>query len=59
MAIPGYQEFMYPFLNHLKDGKEHSLQSMYKSMAEHFHLTEELRSILFCAALTYVVFSNQ
>lgn len=41
MAIPGYQEFMYPFLEHLKDGKEHSLQSIYKAMAEHFQLTEE------------------
>lgn len=41
MAVPGYQEFMYPFLQHLEDGKEHTLQELYVSLASHFHLSEE------------------
>lgn len=40
MEFPGYQKFMYPFLNHLKDEKEHSLQEMYKAMADYFELDE-------------------
>lgn len=41
MAIPGYQDFMYPFLNKLSDGKEYTLQNLYVILAEHFNLTEE------------------
>lgn len=41
MAVPGYQEFMYPFLQMLKDGKEHRLQDLYIELAERFNLTEE------------------
>lgn len=41
MAVPGYQEFMYPFLQILKDGKEHRLQDLYVSLAEHFELTDK------------------
>src|SRR5699024_5603942 len=41
MSIPGYQEFMYPFLELLKDGEEHSLQSIYQEMADYFNLSEE------------------
>lgn len=41
MAVPGFQEFMYPFLLKLRDGKEHRLQDLYKELAEHFNLTEE------------------
>lgn len=40
MAVPGYQEFMYPFLKQLADGKEHSLQEMYELLARHFNLSE-------------------
>lgn len=40
MAVPGYQEFMYPFLQQLADGKEHSLQDMYELLARHFNLSE-------------------
>src|SRR5690625_3444382 len=41
MSVPGYQEFMYPFLELLKDGKEHTLQSIYQEMAVYFNLTEK------------------
>ncbi|MCF3944910.1 restriction endonuclease [Oceanobacillus alkalisoli] len=41
MSIPGYQEFMYPFLQILKDGREHRLRDLYKKLADHFNLAEE------------------
>ncbi|MBZ5201990.1 restriction endonuclease [Planomicrobium chinense] len=41
MAIPGFQEFMYPFLEVLKDGKEHSLKEVYGRLAEEFKLSNE------------------
>ncbi|WP_298827538.1 restriction endonuclease [uncultured Planococcus sp.] len=43
MAIPGYQEFMYPFLNMLEDGQEHSLRESYIRLADEFNLTEQER----------------
>lgn len=41
MAIPGYQEFMYPFLKQLEDGKDYELQELYVKLANHFTLTPE------------------
>ncbi|CDO02968.1 hypothetical protein BN988_01450 [Oceanobacillus picturae] len=41
MAIPGFQDFMYPFLQILGDGKEHRLQDLYKELANHFQLTDD------------------
>lgn len=41
MTIPTYEQFMYPFLEHLKDGEEHTLQELYKILPEDFGLTEE------------------
>ncbi|MCA1026582.1 restriction endonuclease [Cytobacillus kochii] len=41
MTIPGYQDFMYPFLQQLKDGKEHRLQDLYRELADYFNLDEE------------------
>lgn len=41
MAVPGYQEFIYPFLKQLEDGKEYRLQDLYEILAKHFGLTEE------------------
>ncbi|RYL92566.1 restriction endonuclease [Sporolactobacillus sp. THM19-2] len=40
MTVPGYKEFMYPFLQILKDGKEHRLQDLYSDLAEYFDLTD-------------------
>lgn len=40
MAIPKFQDFLYPFLIQLKD-KEASTQEMKDALVEHFHLTEE------------------
>ncbi|MGJ9460000.1 winged helix-turn-helix domain-containing protein [Oceanobacillus sp. CF4.6] len=41
MAISGFQDFMYPFLQILKDGKEHRLKDLYKELAVYFKLMEE------------------
>lgn len=41
MAVPGYQDFMYPFLNQMKDGKEYKLQEIYVLLAKHFRLTDD------------------
>lgn len=41
MAIPGYQDFMYPFLKQLEDGNEYKLQELYVLLANHFKLTNE------------------
>lgn len=46
MAIPGYQEFMYPFLKMLEDGQEHSLRESYIRLADEFNLTEQEREEL-------------
>ena len=46
MAVPGYQEFMYPFLKQLEDGKEYKLQDLYVILAQHFHLSEDDRNEL-------------
>ncbi|MBR1916622.1 MAG: restriction endonuclease [Bacteroidaceae bacterium] len=39
--IPEFQSFMLPFLDYLKDGKEHSLKECVEAMRLHFHLTDE------------------
>lgn len=41
MAIPTYEEFMYPFLGYLKDQKEHTLSELNESLIQHFNLTKE------------------
>ncbi|MBT2668566.1 winged helix-turn-helix domain-containing protein [Bacillus sp. ISL-4] len=41
MAVPGYQDFMYPFLKQLEDKKEYRLQDLYTILASYFNLTEE------------------
>ncbi len=41
MAIPGYQDFMYPFLKQLEDGNEYKLQELYVLLAKHFHLNDK------------------
>ncbi|KQU13102.1 restriction endonuclease [Bacillus sp. Leaf13] len=41
MAVPGYQDFMYPFLKQLEDKKEYRLQDLYTILANYFNLTEE------------------
>ncbi|MFS0576245.1 restriction endonuclease [Sporosarcina sp. 179-K 3D1 HS] len=46
MAIPGYQDFMYPFLAQLDDGEECTLQEMYQTLGDYFNLTESDREEL-------------
>ncbi|MFT7821494.1 restriction endonuclease [Bacillus siamensis] len=41
LTIPGYQEFMYPFLKILSDEKEHRLQELYVKLAKELNLSEE------------------
>ncbi|MGW8822903.1 restriction endonuclease [Paenibacillus lautus] len=41
MAVPRYQDFMYPFLKQLEDGEEYRLQDLYVLLADYFNLTEE------------------
>ncbi|RHW35932.1 restriction endonuclease [Lysinibacillus yapensis] len=41
MAVPGYQDFMYPFLKQLEDGQVYKLQDLYVLLANHFNLTDE------------------
>lgn len=41
VAVPGYQDFMYPFLEKLQEGKEVRLQDLYTILANHFKLSNE------------------
>ena len=40
MAIPKFEDFLYPFLYRLKDMDNVSIKDMKKSIIGHFHLTE-------------------
>ncbi|WP_039042922.1 restriction endonuclease [Sporosarcina sp. ZBG7A] len=46
MTVPGYQDFMYPFLEILSDGEEHTLQEMYVKLADHFSLDDQARELM-------------
>lgn len=39
--IPDFQSFMLPFLEYLKDGKEHTLKDCVEAMRVHFNLSDE------------------
>ncbi|WP_342602840.1 restriction endonuclease [Peribacillus sp. FSL E2-0159] len=41
MAVPGFQDFMYPFLKQLKDRQEYRLQDLYTILARYFNLSDE------------------
>ena len=41
LMIPEFQMFMLPFLEFLKDGKEHTLKECVEAMRLHFNLTDE------------------
>ncbi len=41
MAVPGYQDFMHPFLMQLEDKQEHRLQDLYTVLAGYFNLSDE------------------
>lgn len=41
MAIPKFEDFLYPFLFRLKDMNSVSIKEMRKYIIEHFHLTDE------------------
>lgn len=45
--IPKYDEIMLPFLRLLSDGQEHSLSEVFRSLVDHFQLSdEEVRELL-------------
>lgn len=41
MAIPDFQSLMFPMLNHISDGVEHTTIEVYDSIANQLNLTEE------------------
>ena len=41
MSIPGYQEFMFPILKYLYDGKQYQKKKICEKMIEVFNLTQE------------------
>ncbi|MEW5552152.1 restriction endonuclease [Peribacillus frigoritolerans] len=41
MAVPGYQDFMYPFLKQLENRQEYQLQDLYTILARYFNLSDE------------------
>lgn len=41
MALPKFQDFLYPFLKKLEDGKDVTSKEMKTFLIEHFHLTPE------------------
>lgn len=41
MAVPPFQDFMLPFLQHIADGKEHKIAELFEYLAFKFHLSEE------------------
>ena len=40
MAVPKFEDFLYPFLNELRD-KDVTSKEMYKALVEHFNLSDE------------------
>jgi len=41
VAVPPFQDFMLPFLQHIADGQEHKITELFDHLADHFHLIEE------------------
>jgi restriction system protein len=41
LTVPGYQDFMYPFLKQLEDKKDYRLQDLYTILAKHFNLSSD------------------
>jgi len=46
LTIPGFKDFMLPFLEILKDAKEYSISELYDRLGERFKLSEEEKRIL-------------
>ena len=43
LAVPGFQEIMYPLLKLIGDGKEHNFRDVTETLASEFKLTDEAR----------------
>ena len=41
MAVPTYDEIMFPLLKFCQDGNEHSRKELVETLSDHFKLTEE------------------
>lgn len=47
MAVPPFQDFMLPFLQHIADGSEHRITELFEFLAKEFALSEEdLKEVL-------------
>lgn len=47
MAVPPFQDFMLPFLQHIADGKEHRITELFEFLADRFALSEDdLKEVL-------------
>lgn len=54
MAVPGYQEFMFPILKYMYDGKEYHRKDIYENIAIAFKFTDEqLEEMLPSGKLVY------
>lgn len=41
MAVPPFQDFMLPFLQHIADGQEHKISELFDHLASHFELSDD------------------
>ena len=56
MAIPKYQEYMYPLMNLAADKEEHTVREAYELMAKHFNLSEkDIKELLPSGNQTYLI----
>ena len=55
MALPKFQDFLYPFLKKLEDGKDVTSKEMKSFLIEHFELTQDDCSLKTLKSATYWV----
>jgi restriction system protein len=51
MGVPGFQKYFIPFLELIKDGKEHTMSELYEAMAKYFKLSEQDKNELLPSGL--------
>jgi restriction system protein len=51
MPVPGFQKYFLPFLELIKDEKEHAMSELYESLANYFKLSDEEKSELLPSGL--------
>lgn len=58
MTMPTYKDIMLPFLQHLADGKVHSLKELHQVLADEMQLDEEERIRQLPSGLQYVFYNR-